>query len=61
MDSAKGKISAQGKVEVTLEGHGPTGNVGHGIMMGNISGNEITTSGAWGSGLRITGRWTRTP
>jgi class 3 adenylate cyclase len=61
MDSAKGKISPQGKVEIELEGHAPNGNVGHGIMMGSISGNEITTSGAWGGGLRITGKWTRTP
>jgi len=60
MDSAKGKISPQGKVEIELEGHAPNGNVGHGIMMGNVSGNEITTSGAWGGGLRITGKWTRT-
>ena len=61
MDSAKGTISPQGKVEMTLEGHGPSGNVGHALMMGTISGSDITASGAWGNGLRVTGKWTRTP
>ena len=61
LDSAKGKISPQGKVDLALEGHGPSGNVGHALMMGTISGSVITTSGAWGNGLRVTGKWTRTP
>jgi class 3 adenylate cyclase len=61
LDSARGKISPQGKVDMTLEGHGPSGNVGHALMMGTISGTDITASGAWGNGLRVTGKWTRTP
>jgi class 3 adenylate cyclase len=61
LDSARGRISPQGKIDLTLEGHGPGGNVGHALMMGTISGSDITVSGAWGNGLRVTGKWTRTP
>jgi len=61
MDSVKGTILPQGKVEMTVEGHAPNGNVGHALMMGTISGSDITASGAWGNGLRVTGKWKRTP
>jgi hypothetical protein len=56
---ARGKISPQGTVEITLEGFTPKGDPAAGIMTGTWSDNEISASGAWNGGLRINARWTR--
>jgi len=56
---ARGKISPQGTVEVTLEAFTPKGDPASGLMTGTWSDNEINASGAWNGGLRINARWTR--
>jgi class 3 adenylate cyclase len=56
---ARGKISPQGNVELTLEGFNPKGDPVAGLMTGTWSDNEINASGAWNGGLRINARWTR--
>jgi class 3 adenylate cyclase len=56
---ARGKISPQGTVEITLEGFTPKGDPAAGIMTGTWSDNEISASGAWNGGLRVNARWTR--
>ena len=58
---ARGKISPQGSVELTLEGFGPNGGPSAGLMTGTWSDNEISTSGAWQGGLRVNAKWTREP
>ena len=57
---ARGKISPQGAVEMTLEGFSPKGDPVAGLMTGTWSDNEISASGAWPGGVRVNGRWTRT-
>jgi class 3 adenylate cyclase len=56
---ARGKISPEGTVEITLEGFNPKGDPAAGIMTGTWSDNEISASGAWNRGLRVNARWTR--
>jgi len=58
---ARGKISPQGTVEVTLEAFTPKGDPASGLMTGTWSDNEISASGAWNGGLRVNARWTRAP
>jgi class 3 adenylate cyclase len=58
---ARGKISPQGTVELTLEGFNAKGGAAGGLMTGTWADNEINTSGAWQGGLRINARWTREP
>jgi adenylate cyclase len=58
---ARGKISPQGAVELTLEGFSPKGDLATGVMTGTWSDNQISTSGTWQAGLRVNARWTREP
>ena len=58
---ARGRISPQGTVEVTLEGFNSNRDPVTGIMTGTLSGNELVVSGAWQGGLRVNGRWSRAP
>ena len=56
---ARGKISPQRTVEVTLEAFTPKGDPASGLMIGTWSDNEINASGAWNGGLRVNARRTR--
>jgi class 3 adenylate cyclase len=58
---ARGKISPQGNIELTLEGCTPKGDPVAGVMTGTWSDNEITASGAWPGGVRVNGNWKRLP
>jgi class 3 adenylate cyclase len=58
---ARGKISPQGTVEVTLEAFTSKGDPASGLMTGTWSDNEISASGAWNGGLRVNATWKRAP
>jgi class 3 adenylate cyclase len=56
---AKGTISADGAVSITLEGWLPNGMPVNGSMTGKWDSNMINASGAWKSGLPVSGDWKR--
>ena len=58
---ARGKITPQGNIELTLEGWSPQGDPVAGLMTGTWADNEINASGAWPGGLRVNGTWKRAP
>ena len=58
---ARGKISPQGTVEMTLEAFNVKGNPIAGLLTGAWSNNEIKASGAWQNGLEVTAHGAHAP
>ena len=56
---AKGTISPEGAVTMTLEGWLPTGKPTEASVTGRWDKNTITVSGTWKSGLPVSGDWKR--
>lgn len=56
---AKGTISPDGSVSISLEGWLPDGRPIEGSMTGRWKENTIDASGAWKSGTGVTGNWKR--